>query len=362
MSESQDTKYKAFAVYQAGGEVKDFEYTPIPLKDDEVEIAIECCGVCHSDLHQQHNDWKVANYPLVVGHEIIGQIVSVGSAVKGLAVGQRVGVGPQTGSCGDCRECNRKEEQFCGKKLKSYNTATGDVAQPHTYGGFAEYIRVRGDWAFPIPDGLDSVKASPLLCAGITTWTPFVYNKIGKGDKVGIIGIGGLGHVAVQFANKLGCDVTAISSSASKADEAKKLGAHHFLAMNDAQAVQAAKNSFDFLLCTVSADGVNWNSYFDLLRPDGTLCTVGLPNNISFNPMRMVGNRLKLTGSYLANNEDINNMLKFCAENKIEAMTESLEMNAENASKALKKVEENTPRFRVVLVNPNFENQVKAKL
>jgi uncharacterized zinc-type alcohol dehydrogenase-like protein len=350
--------YNAFAVHKAGEAVKPWTYQPIALKDDEVEVAIECCGVCHSDLHQQHNDWKVANFPLVCGHEIIGEIINVGSKVTdpSLKIGQRVGVGPQTGACGNCRECNRGEEQQCFKKIKSYNTPTGDAHQPYTFGGFAEHIRVRAAWAFPIPAELPSEQAAPLLCAGVTTWTPFMHYKVQKGAKVGIIGVGGLGHVGLQFAVKLGYDVTAISSSADKQADAKKMGCDKFINSSDAKQMAAAKNSFEFLLSTVSANGVDWGAYLDLLMPDGHLCMVGLPTQITMNPNKIVLNRLNLCGSYLASNKEVRNMLEFCAKHKILALTESLDMTADGCNKALKKVEDNSARYRMVVVNKGFKS------
>jgi len=346
--EKNQDLYSAFAIMEQGGPVKDFTYTPIPLRPDEVEIKIAACGVCHSDLHQQNNDWRIAKYPLVVGHEIIGHVINVGSEVSELKKGQRVGVGPQTGNCGNCSECHRGQQQFCPTKDKSYNSATGNDKQPMTYGGFAEKIRVKAAWVFPIPDGLPTNQAAPLLCAGVTTWTPFVRYGVTIGSKVGIVGLGGLGHVGLQFAVKMGCDTYAISTSPSKAEEAKGYGAG-FINSKEAKDLEAHKGSFDFLLSTISANGVNWNQYLDLLRPDGKLCMVGLPGDFSVSPGKIVCRRLTVCGSYLANNQEIRDMLKFCAAHDITAAVEVLPMTAENCNVALAKIHNNSVRYRMVL-------------
>uniref|UniRef100_A0A7S4DPU3 alcohol dehydrogenase (NADP(+)) n=1 Tax=Lotharella globosa TaxID=91324 RepID=A0A7S4DPU3_9EUKA len=351
MARVQSDKFEAFAAYEAKGKIKDFSYKPIPLKPTEVELRVESCGVCHSDLHQVHNDWGIAAYPLVPGHEIVGIVEKVGSEVKELKVGMRVGVGPQTGSCESCHQCERGEQQMCAKKVKSYNTKTGDQDQPYTYGGFSKRMRTSAKWAFPIPEGIPPNLAGPLLCAGITTWTPFVYNKVKKGDKVGILGFGGLGHMAVQFAAKMGCETYVITRSPDKKKEAEKFGAKGFIVSTDAKAMAEHHRTFDFLLSTISGGGVKWEDFFALLKPDSTLCTVGLPPEMSFRPNLLVGNRLSLTGCYLASHSEVIKMLDFCAKHKVFPQTEELEMNSENANKALDKIEKNAVRYRMVLVN-----------
>lgn len=349
MADRRDVK--AYMVPAAKAPVQDWTYSAIPLGPNDVEIKIECCGVCHSDLHQAHNDWGAANYPLVPGHEIIGNITAVGSEVKDLKVGDRVGVSPQASNCKECDQCKRGQEQLCAKMKGNYGSPTGDPIQPYTCGGFAEYTRISADWAFKIPDALPSIQAAPLLCAGLTTWMPFVTHKIKAGDKVGIIGIGGLGHIALQWASKLGCHVTAISSSADKAEEAKKFGAQAFLSSSDAKAMQEANGTFDFLLSTVSANGVNWTSYLWLLKPEGVLCCVGMPQKMEIAPAPLVMRKLSITGSLLASRAEIMNMLEFAAKHGVVAATEELAMTADNCNAALKRVEENKARYRVVLIN-----------
>eukprot|EP00466_Bigelowiella_natans_P013239 jgi/Bigna1/75314/fgenesh1_pg.34_\ len=335
-------KFQAFAAYEAKGEIKDFSYVPISLKPDEVELRVESCGVCHSDLHQVHNDWGGANYPLVPGHEIVGTVEKIGAEVKELKVGMRVGVGPQTGSCESCHDCGRGEEQLCSAKIKSYNTATGDSQQPYTYGGFSKRLRVRAKWAFPIPEEIPSEYAGPLLCAGITTWTPFVHNKVRSGQKVGICGFGGLGHMAVQFAAKMGCKTYVITRSPNKKKEAEKFGATGFIISADEmlysndttlpeKQMHSHARSFDFLLSTISGDGVVYEDFFKLLRPDGLdgLFTY----DVKLMPNLLVVNRLTFCGSYLASHSEIKNMLQFCAKHKVLPQIETLKMTAENANK-----------------------------
>jgi len=278
-------------------------------------------------------------------------VENIGAEVKDLKVGMRVGVGPQTGSCESCHECGRGEEQLCPKKIKSYNTATGDSQQPYTYGGFSKRLRVRAKWAFPIPEEIPAEYAGPLLCAGITTWTPFVHNKIRKGQKVGICGFGGLGHMAVQFAAKMGCETYVITRSLNKKKEAEKFGASGFIVSTDEKQMHSHVRSFDFLLSTISGDGVVYEEFFKLLRPDGIFCCVGLPPKISFKPNLLVVNRLTFCGSYLASHSDIKSMLQFCAKHKVLPQIETLKMTAENANKALEKIAKNSVRYRMVLVN-----------
>ncbi|XXQ38937.1 Enoyl reductase (ER) domain-containing protein [Plasmodiophora brassicae] len=343
---------EAFAVMEAGGPVVPFQYTPLPLGSDQVEIAIDACGVCHSDLHQQCDDWGAAKYPIVLGHEIIGRITAMGNNVHERYVGQRVGVGPQTGSCETCTECTSGREQLCAQRVKSYNSPTGDSRQPYTYGGFSKRIRVQAKWAFPIPENLDTKTAAPILCAGETTWSPFVTHSIGKGSVVGVIGIGGLGHIAIQIAHARGCQTTAISTSPDKADEARRLGADHFLNAKDPTEMALGANTFDFLLSTISADGIDWTPYLNLLRPGGVLCLVGLPGKVSFRPGALVTKELSFTGSYLVPPSQIPVMLQFVADHGIQALIEDLPMTAENCNVALKRVADNAARYRMVLVNP----------
>jgi len=355
-SQQERKKVSAFAAYAKGGEIKDFEYTPLPLGPNDVEISIQACGVCHTDLHNVHDDWHCSSYPLVPGHEIIGQIIAVGDEVKSLRIGQRVGVGPQVGSCKMCKQCLRGELQLCngpGGMIQVYGTPTGNPVQPYTYGGFARSIRTPAAWTFPIPESLPTNSAAPLLCAGITTWAPFVHNKITKEKKVGIIGMGGLGHLAVQWAVALGCHTTVISTSADKAPEAKKYGAQGFVNINDSKQAGEAASSLDFILSTVSAE-VNQDLYMNLLAPDATFVYVGVPPVFKFNPFPMLLKRASVQGSILGSPSDMVSMLAFAAKHHIHAKIEEVDMSSMGANRALKKIHDNSARYRMVLVNREF--------
>lgn len=306
---------------------------------------------------QVTNFWGGAQYPLVPGHEVIGTVTQIGSGVKNLKVGDRVGVSPQADSCAACDHCSTGKEQLCKQLRFNYGSPTRDPGiQAHSYGGFAEFTRVKESWAFPIPDRLNPLDAAPLLCAGITVWNPIVEHKIKAGDKVGVVGIGGLGHLALQFLNKLGCEVTAITRTPDKAEEARKFGAQHVLVTGDPEQVKAARGSLDFILSTLSSNEADWDLYFSLLAPEGKLVLVGLPTKVTFNPMGLVFGQLSFSGSFLCGSQDIQNMLEFSAKHGITAQTEVLPMTAANADLAMQKLERNEPRYRMVLVNTEHPN------
>ena len=340
-------EFEAMAALSQGAKLTPFSYTPIPLGNNEVEIEVNCCGVCHSDLHQIEDDWGVANFPLVPGHEVVGIITQIGSGVKNVKVGQRVGVGPQTGSCDNCEECKRGNRNLCAHKVKAYGTPTGNPMQPHTYGGYSKNMRTNADWVFSIPDALSDAETAPLLCAGITTWSPFMlYAK--KGDKVAVLGMGGLGHVALQFGVKLGYEVTCISTSSSKEKEAREYGCTGFINAKDEEQMKAAASSFNFILSTISAN-VDFNAYLNLLKPDGRMCMVGLPSKpMPLKAGPIVVKRLSVCGSYLANRKEIVKMLDFCAKHGVTAKIEKFDFA--NAQAAIEKLKTNDLRYRAVLM------------
>src|ERR1700756_790822 len=252
-------------VHAAGAQLLPYKYDPGALGANEVEIKISHCGVCHSDIHLIDNDWAMSKYPFIPGHEIVGTVVAVGSAVKDRAVGDRVGVGWQADSCGICEWCLQGDEHLCAK------------AQPTCVGrngGFADKVRVNSKFAVPVPQVLESENVAPLMCGGITVYSPLRNHGVRPSSRVGVIGIGGLGHLGVQFAKAFGAEVTAFSTSKDKEDEARKLGAHHFVNTRDTGALKKGAGSFDLLLSTVSGDQ-DWQAYVAALRPKGTLCIVG---------------------------------------------------------------------------------------
>ncbi|MBE2180247.1 MAG: NAD(P)-dependent alcohol dehydrogenase [Chthoniobacterales bacterium] len=331
---------KAYAATAKGAPLELFEYTPDPLGDEEVEIAVDYCGICHSDLSVLHNQWGNAVYPLVPGHEVSGRIIAAGDRVKNVQVGDRVGLGWYAASCMACADCLRGDHNFCpsGK-----DTIIG------RHGGFAECVRAHWAWAIPIPDGVDPAKAGPLFCGGITVFNPIVQFGVKPTDRVGVIGVGGLGHLAVQFLNKWGCEVFAFTSSEDKKAELQKLGAHHVVNSRDPAQFKALARSMDFLLVTVNVP-LDWGAYIETLAPRGRLHFVGAvlePLNIGVFPM-LVGQR-SVSASPLGSPATTARMLDFCARHGVEAVTESFPMSKVND--ALAHLESGRARYRIVLEN-----------
>ncbi len=327
---------QAYAAKAASNRLKPFSYKPSPLKDDDVEIGIEFCGLCYSDVHLIDNDWKISNYPLVPGHEIIGKVVKKGSRVQELEIGQRVGVGWQSGACLHCKFCIQGDETVCPSKVRTC------VEQ---YGGFADKIVVDYHFAYPLPSQLDPQSSAPLFCAGITAYSPFKIYNVKAPHSVAVIGIGGLGHLALQFAHAFGCDVTAISSSADKEKEARKFGASHFLSTSD----KPPSGSFDFILSTTHAD-LDWSSILKLLAPHGKLCFIGLPSKEITLPARLLisGNR-SICGSGTGSRALMQEMLLFSARHKITPQIELFPMSQIN--EAIHRLKSNQARYRIVLKN-----------
>jgi uncharacterized zinc-type alcohol dehydrogenase-like protein len=326
------------AAKAAKGKLERFEFDPGPLGDDQVEIAVEYCGVCHSDLTMLNNDLGFSQYPLVAGHEAIGKVTALGSHAKFLKVGQTVGLGWNAGSCLHCAQCLTGSHNLCSSLEMTI------VGRP---GAFATSVRCHWAWAAPIPEGLDIAKAGPLLCGGITVFNPFLQFDVKPTDRVGIIGIGGLGHMALQFANKWGCDVTAFTSSASKADEAKAMGAHHIIDTHSADALAKAAGSFDFILATVAVK-LDWPAYIRALAPKGRLNVVGLvPEPMPVSAIDLLLAQRSVSGTPSGPPSVVNQMLEFCARHKIAPVTEEFPMSA--ANEALEHLEAGKARYRIVL-------------
>jgi uncharacterized zinc-type alcohol dehydrogenase-like protein len=329
-----------FGVHAAGAQLVAYKYDPGALGANEVEIKISHCGVCHSDVHLIDNDWGISKYPFIPGHEIVGTVVGVGSAVKDRTMGERVGVGWQANSCGICEWCRQGEEQLCAK------------AQPTCVGrngGFADKVRVNSRFAVPIPEALESENAAPLLCAGITVYSPLRNHGVRPSSRVGVIGIGGLGHLGIQFAKAFGAEVTAFSTSKDKEEEAKELGAHNFVNTRDTGALKKVAGAFDLLLSTVAADQ-DWQAYVAALRPKGMLCIVGA----SATPMQIAGPSLislekAVSGSNTGSPQDLVEMLDVAARHGVKAVTEKFAMA--KANEAVAKVKKNQVRYRAVLAN-----------
>jgi uncharacterized zinc-type alcohol dehydrogenase-like protein len=330
---------KCYAAFEAKAELRPHRYEPGSLGPFEVEIAITHCGLCHSDIHLIDDDWHISTYPLVPGHEIVGTVRQRGSAVAHLSLGQRVGVGWQCGSCLACEWCLRGEETCCSDKQPTC------VGRP---GGFANAVRVDSRFAHPIPDALASEHAAPLLCAGITVYTP-LKSGVKPTSRVGVIGVGGLGHLALQFAAAFGCEVTAFSTTPAKEEEARRLGARHFAASGDMQQLESLAGSLDFLLSTVTAP-LDWSMWLNVLRPQGTLWVVGAsPGKLDIPPMALIVGNKTIRGSGIGTRATMQEMLEFAARHGIRAQTEVMPMLMVNA--AVRHVRENRARYRVVLMN-----------
>lgn len=329
---------QGYAASAAKATLAPLNYAPAALGPHDIEVRITHCGICHSDVHLIDNDWGISTYPLVPGHEIIGTVAHTGSMVQHLKVGQRVGIGWQRSACLSCEFCVRGDENLC-----SAQTATC----VRNHGGFADRIVSDARFAFSIPEALASENAAPLLCGGITVYAPLRIFEIKPHMKVGIIGIGGLGHLAVQFAAAMGCHVTAFSSSHDKAAEAKTLGAHEFVATKDPSVLAKYAGRYDFILSTANAD-LPWLEYVNALRPDGRLCFVGIPNEPLHIPVfTLLGGRKSICASPIGGRALIQEMLEFAARHQIAAQTEVMPLSQVN--QALEKVRKNTARYRMVL-------------
>ena len=329
-----------YATHAAGAELLPFKYNPGELQPNDVEIVITHCGVCHSDLHLIDNDWGLSQYPFIPGHEIVGTIAAVGSQVMDRGIGQRVGVGWQANSCGYCEWCLKGEENLCANSVPTCI---------HRHGGFAEKVRVNARFAIPVPDALESENAAPLLCAGITVYNPIRSLGVYPGSRVGILGIGGLGHLGIQFARAFGAEVTAFSTSANKEEEARSLGAHHFVSSRDMAAVKKLAGSFDLILSTVNQD-LEWPALIAALRPHGTLSMVGIPPSPMSVPVfpLAIGQR-SITGSPTGSPSMMHEMLIVAARHGVKAMIERFPMS--QANEAIARLKKNHIRYRAVLVN-----------
>ncbi len=334
------TPIHAFAATAAKQPLQAYEYTPGALGDEQVEIAVESCGICHSDLSMLDNDWGMSAYPLVLGHEVVGRIVAVGEHTRRVKVGDRVGLGWNSSSCGSCAPCLSGNQNLCA-------AAEGTIVGRH--GGFATHVRSHWMWAAPLPVALDAASAGPLFCGGITVFNPIVQFGVQPTDRVAVIGIGGLGHMALQFLRAWGCDVTAFTSSDSKRQEAISLGAHQTLNSRDSDELKKAAGSFDFILNTTNV-ALDWNTYIAALKPKGRLHTVGAvlePLDVAAFPL--ISGQKSISGSPLGSPATVDTMLDFCARHQIAPVTETFPLSRVND--ALDHLRSGKARYRVVLTN-----------
>jgi alcohol/geraniol dehydrogenase (NADP+) len=331
---------RALAAREAKGKLTRFSFDPGPLGDEQVEIEVQYCGICHSDYSMLANEWHITQYPLVPGHEAIGKVVAMGEDAKLVSLGQTVGLGWNSGSCLYCKSCLTGNHNMCSRL---------EMTIVGRHGAFANRVRCHWSWATPIPDGIDLAKAGPLLCGGITVFNPFLQLDISPTARVGVIGIGGLGHMALQFANKWGCEVTAFTSSAGKADEAKKMGAHKIIDTHSSEELAKAAGSFDLILSTVNAD-LDWPAYLAALVSKGHLHFVGVtPSPVSLPVFPLIVAQRSVGGSPSGAPATVAAMLDFCARHGIAPVTEDFAMSKVN--EAFAHLEANKARYRIVLKN-----------
>ena len=308
-----------------------------PLGAEDVEVAVEHCGLCHSDISMLNNDWGFSQYPAVLGHEVIGRVVAVGPEAKGLAVGQRVGVGWTAASCMHCRQCMSGDHHLC---LQAQPTIIGHR------GGFASRVRSHWAWTLPLPEQLNFAEAGPLLCGGVTVFNPLVmYAK--PTSRVGIVGIGGLGHMGVKFAAAYGCDVTAFTSSEIKFDEARGFGAHHVVSSRDSAAIKKLASTFDLLIVTVNVK-LDWEALIASLAPNGRMHVVGaVLQPIPISAFSMIMGQKSVSGSPTGSPVAIETMLDFAARHNVSPQTEHMPMSRIN--EAFERLEAGKARYRIVL-------------
>ncbi len=331
---------KAYAALQKGAPLQRIEFDQGPLGSEQVEIAVSHCGICHSDLSMIDNEWGMAAFPLVPGHEVVGKIVAAGPQVKGLKVGQRVGLGWYSGSCMACRPCLSGDQNLCA-------SAEGTIVGRH--GGFADRVRAHWAWATPLPDKLASEKVGPLFCGGATVFNPILAFGVKPTDRVGVIGIGGLGHLALQFLNKWGCEVHAFTSSDSKRDEAMRLGAHHVVNSRDSAAMQRVKGSLDFVISTVNVP-LDWATLLETLAPKGRLHLVGaVLEPIPVAALSLIMAQRSISGSPVCSPSTAAIMVDFCARHDIAPVTETFPMSRVND--AIEHLRQGRARYRIVLEN-----------
>jgi uncharacterized zinc-type alcohol dehydrogenase-like protein len=324
-----------------------FSFERRALREHDVVIDIQYCGICHSDIHQAREEWGEAAFPMVPGHEIAGAVKAIGSKVKRFKVGDRAGVGCFVDSCRACPECQRGLEQYCSVLTSwTYNGREQDQVTP-TYGGYSERIVVDENYVLRMPENLAPDASAPLLCAGITLYSPLKHWGAGPGKRVAIVGLGGLGHMGVKLAHALGAEVTVLSQSSRKAQDAKRLGADHFYAASDPETFPKLERHFDLIINTVSA-GINWNDYLKLLKVDGAVIVVGIPekeNAVAASSIVM--GRRTLAGSAIGGVEETQEMLDFCGQHNIVSDIEVIPIQKVN--EAYERVLKSDVRYRFVI-------------
>ena len=341
------TKIKAYAADNKDANLKPLEIERRDTLKDDIKIDILYCGVCHSDLHQVRNDWKNSAYPVVPGHEIIGKVLEVGSGVTKFKVGDLVGVGCLVDSCQTCSACKDDLEQFCENGATFTYNSKDKHSGGHTFGGYSENVTVNKEFVLKVPENLDPKAAAPLLCAGITTYSPLAHWGVKKGDKVGVIGLGGLGHMGIKFAHAMGAHTVMITTSPSKSEDAKKLGADEVLISKDEAQMNEHANSFDFLLNTIPV-GHDMNPYAALLKRDATMVIVGAVEPLD--PLHggsLIMGRKSIAGSLIGGLKETQEMLDFCGKHNVVSDIEMIDI--QNINDAYDRLQKSDVKYRFVI-------------
>ena len=331
---------KSYAAKAAGGDLEVWEYDAGELKPEDVEVQVDYCGICHSDLSMIDNEWGMSSYPLVAGHEVIGRVAALGEAAKdkGLKIGQRVGIGWTARSCNHCDAC------ISGNQV---NCLEGSLPTIMNRGGFADKLRADWQWVIPLPESIDIATAGPLLCGGITVFKPLLLNTVTATSRVGVIGIGGLGHIAIQLLRAMGAEVTAFSSNPAKEQEVREMGADKVVNSRDPEALKALAGQFDLIINTVAVD-LDWQPYFEALAYGGNFHTVGVVMKpLQVPAFTLIGGDRRVSGSATGNPSELRTLIKFAGRAKVAPVTEMYPMSKIND--ALRHVREGKARYRVVL-------------
>ncbi|MBE7175157.1 MAG: NAD(P)-dependent alcohol dehydrogenase [Mucilaginibacter polytrichastri] len=345
---------KAYAAQKADAPLGPYDLDRREPGADDVQIEILYCGVCHSDIHTARNEWGGTMYPVVPGHEIVGKVTAVGSNVSKHKVGDIVGVGCFVDSCRECENCKDDQEQYClNGHSQTYNSYLQDK-KTITYGGYSDSIVVTQDFVLKVSDKLPLEKVAPLLCAGITTYSPLRHWGVKEGDKVGVVGLGGLGHMAVKLAASMGAEVTMLSRSKKKEGDAKELGAHHFALTTDEDTMKGLANSFDFILDTVSAKH-DYNEYLKLLKTNGVMILVGVPPEaLPVGAGNLIFSRRSLVGSLVGGIKETQEMLDYCAEHGITSDVEVI--NIKDVNEAYERTIKGDVHYRFVIDMASLKN------
>lgn len=348
MSETNTVPFKAYASQSQGATPSPWQYEPREPRPDDVSIKIRYCGVCHTDIHFVNNDWGMTQYPVVPGHEIIGEVTEVGTEVKKFQVGDMVGVGCLVDSCRECAPCEHGLEQYCSEgPVFTYNGMDRHDGRV-TYGGYAEGILVSDRFVVRVPEGLDPASAAPILCAGITTYSPLKYAGLKSGDRVGVIGMGGLGHMGIKFAKAMGAEVTLFTRSEGKVEEAKRNGADHVVISTENDQMKSAAGSLNVILDTVPVEH-DFNPYLTTLKLDGKYFLLGqlTPINPPLDATQLIFGRRALIGSVIGGMPETQEVLDFCAEKGITCDVEMLDIK--KIGEAYERMKSGDVRYRFVI-------------